>query len=71
MGTEIDPLETETVTRQDFDALLMDCIEHLGEEMKKAFANRDEVIRALMVRVANLEVQRVANENNQEDPEWY
>jgi len=34
--------------------------------------NRDrDDLRALELRIANLEVQRVANESNQDDPEWY
>ena len=30
-----------------------------------------ERIQEIEKRVANLETQRVANENNQDDPEWY
>jgi len=30
-----------------------------------------ERIDRLLVRIANLEERKVANENNQKDPEWY
>ena len=39
---------------------LLDQIVELEEKM-------DELVK----RIANLEAQRVANENNQDDPEWF
>ena len=63
--------ENESETRRETDELLFECIKHLGDEIKAALADRDEVIRGLMLRVADLETQRTANESNQDDPEWY
>ena len=62
--------ENESETRRETDELLFECIKHLGEEIKAALADRDEVIRALMLRVANLETQRTPQDEN-DDPEWH
>ena len=63
--------ESESVTRREMDELLFECIKKLSDEILEAFEDRDKVIRALMLRVANLETQRVANEYNTDDPEWH
>jgi len=56
---------------EDLTEMIVAAIKHLGDECKAAFKDRDKVIRALSARVAELETQRVANETNQDDPEWY
>ena len=65
--------ESESETRRETDELLFECIKHLGEEVKEALADRDEVIRALMVRVANLETRKnwQGHQDENDDPEWY
>jgi len=63
--------ESESETRREMDELLFECVKKLTDEVLEAFEDRDKVIRALMVRIANLETQRTANESNQDDPEWY
>ena len=62
--------ESESETRRETDELLFECIKHLGEEVKEALADRDEVIRGLMLRVANLESRKPPQDTNP-DPEWY
>ena len=72
--------ENESETRRETDELLFECIKHLGEEVKEALEDRDEVIRGLMKRVANLESEvadlhhrrRVSRQQTvNQDPEWY
>ena len=68
---EIDDTPVPENESEDLTEMIVAAIKHLGDECKAAFKDRDEVIRGLMARVAALETQRVANESNQDDPEWY
>lgn len=64
------PPKSESEARRETDELLFECIKHLGDEIKAALADRDEVIRGLMLRVAHLETQRTPEMEN-DDPEWF
>ena len=55
---------------ESVDELLFECIKKLSDEVLEAFEDRDEVIRALMLRVANLEGRKPPQDTNP-DPEWY
>ena len=46
-------------------------IAHLWNWRKGTEKEMEAEIRLLQKRLADLEMQRVANENNQDDPEWY
>ena len=46
-------------------------IAHLWNWCKATEKELEAEIRLLQKRLADLEMQRVANENNQDDPEWY
>jgi len=67
---EIDDTPVNENESEDLNELIVAAIKHLGDECKAAFKDRDEVIRALTLRVANLETQRTPQDEN-DDPEWY
>ena len=62
--------ESESETRREMDELLFECVKKLTDEVLEAFEDRDKVIRALMLRVANLEARKPPQDTNP-DPEWY
>ena len=67
---EIDDTPPPESESEDLNKMIVDAIKHLGDECKAAFKDRDEVIRALTLRVANLETQRTPQDHN-DDPEWF
>ena len=67
---EIDDTPVNENESEDLNELIVAAIKHLGDECKAAFKDRDEVIRALTLRVANLETQRTPQDEN-DDQEWY
>ena len=67
---EIDDTPVNENESEDLNELIVAAIKHLGDECKAAFKDRDEVIRARTLRVANLETQRTPQDEN-DDPEWY
>lgn len=68
---EIDdtPLHENESECPDCAALRLILAELVAEASK--WPTISEGQKALALRVANLEVQRTANESNQDDPEWY
>ena len=75
---EIDDTPMPENESEDLNELIVAAIKHLEQstgrlwcdECKAAFKDRDEVIRALSLRVANLETQRTPQDEN-DDPEWF
>ena len=67
---EIDDTDPPKSESETLNELIVAAIKHLGDECKAAFKDRDEVIRALTLRVANLETQRTPEMEN-DDPEWF
>ena len=67
---EIDDTDPPKSESETLNELIVAAIKHLGDECKAAFKDRDEVIRALALRVAHLEVQRTPEMEN-DDPEWF
>jgi hypothetical protein len=67
---EVDDTPLPKSESEDIIEVIVSAIEHLSKEVKEAFANRDDVIRALQRQVANLEARKPPQDTNP-DPEWY
>ena len=67
---EVDDTPVPESESEDLTEMIVAAIKHLGDECKDAFKDRDEVIRALSARVANLEARKPPQDTNP-DPEWF
>jgi len=79
---EVDDTPVPESESEDLTKMIVDALKHLGDECKysalgrlleAAFKDRDEVIRALTVRLANLETRKnwQGHPDENDDPEWY